>query len=389
MTTIADLLTPLRRSTDAVQFMGTLREAAEAAIDVVAPQKVLALKPHADYQTGKIRVGVSDDFHPWAIPTRGAIRDVANRLDIPLPYLDRLLTDHPDLARYNVNTLAERDPRTALYRLWQADDGWVIRAVLSDSYGIYDNFTILQALAGGLSESGIDLGMCETSVDLTSDRFRMRLAVPQIQLLVPELLEGYRFPYDTREGAAPHAPAPEGHVPPVLWAGLDISNSETGNGAFTITPRAVVLICRNGLTRTTDAIRSVHLGGRLEQGVIQWSDETRRLNVELLTSKVRDAVNQFLSVDYLIRMADEMRAAKGTPVNNPAEAMVKVQAAHGLSEAETNAVMAAFMRSGDATLLGIGQAVTAAAALVDDGDRQAELEAAFWAIVRTPELAAS
>lgn len=388
MTTTETLLRPMRRESDPMRFMGTLREMAEAAVDVVAPQAAMTMRSRLDDGALRLRIGVSDELHPHATMTRGAVRNVAERLAIPLPYLDRLMAEYPLLAKINVNRLAERDTRTAMYRLWQAEDGWVVRAVLSDQYGIYDNFTILQSLAGGLTSAGIDLADCETSVDLTADRFRMRLAVPAIELLVPDLLEGYRFPYDTTPGAGIHAPAPEGHVPPVVWAGLDISNSETGNGAFTITPRAVVLICRNGLTRTSDMIRSVHLGGRLDQGVVEWSDETRRLNVELLTSKVRDAVGQFLSVDYLRRITDEMRAAKGVAVNNPADTMVKVQAAHGLSEAETNAVMAAFMRGGDATLLGVGQAVTAAAALVDDGDRQAEMETMFWSIVQSPALVA-
>jgi hypothetical protein len=380
MTLTSELLAPMRRATDPVAFMGRLRDAAEAAIDVVAPQSRLRLN-----EDGTCNVNAGD-LTVDALPTRGAIRDVSERLRIPLPYLDRLMDEHPDLARTSVNTLADRDPRNAMYRMWQAEDGWVLRAMLSDSYGIYDNFTVLQALTNGLTGAGLSVADCEVSVDLTSDRFRMRIATPSVELLVPELLDGYRFPYDTTPGADVHAPAPNGHVPPVLWAGLDISNSETGNGAFTITPRAIVLICRNGLTRSVDAIRSVHLGGRLEAGQVAWSAETRRLNVELLTSKVTDAVGQFLSVDYLRKLADEMRAAKGLAVNNPAATIERVSVAHKLSEDETNAVMAAFMRGGDATLLGVGQAITAAAALVPEGDRQAEMESMFWAVVSDARL---
>ena len=384
MPTTEQLLTPLRHCTDRARFLGTLQEAARAAIDVVAPQRSLS----ANEKDGTVTVAAHPGFNHCRL-TRGAERQVAERLGIPVAYADRLRADHPDLWAHNVSTLAQRDARTALYRMWQAEEGWVMRAVLSDRYETYDNWSILQALSGGLAAAGTELAAMEVEADLTPDRFRMRLACPSVELAVPELLEGYRYPFDARRTDTTHAPPPQGYTPPVLWAGLEISNSETGNGAFQIVPRAVVLICRNGLTRTTDAIRAVHLGGRLEQGLVQWSEETRRLNQELLTSKVVDAVRQFVSVDYLRRIVDDLRAAKGIEVARPSEAVSRVQVAAGLSEAETQAVMDAFLRGGDTTLFGLGQAVTAAAQTVESSDRQVEMEAAFWNIVGNAQLAAA
>jgi hypothetical protein len=48
-----------------------------------------------------------------------------------------------------------------------------------------------------------------------------------------------------------------------VFAGFVISNSETGCGAFTLTPRLIVQVCRNGMTIIKDAIRAVHLGSGL------------------------------------------------------------------------------------------------------------------------------
>ena len=56
----------------------------------------------------------------------------------------------------------------------------------------------------------------------------------------------------------------------MVFAGFVITNSETGCGAFSLTPRLVVQVCRNGMTITRDAMRVVHLGERLDQGVVTW-----------------------------------------------------------------------------------------------------------------------
>jgi hypothetical protein len=55
-----------------------------------------------------------------------------------------------------------------------------------------------------------------------------------------------------------------------------------------------------------------------------------------------------------------------------------------MTEAETEMALTAFMRSGDSTVLGIGQAVTAVAQVAEDSDRQNELENSFWQIVGKP-----
>lgn len=373
MPTLTDLTAPLRHSTDRFHFLGRLRDAAAASIDVVAPQSSLYMLPTAEALgfpasgIGGIEAGMSY--------TASALGQVAERLAIPVKYLRRLVTEQPWLASENVNTLASADARTALYRLWQADDGWMLRAMLSDSYGVFDNFTVLQALTSGFDASDLDLAEAEVEVDLTPDRFRMRIAVPSIAVRAEELLADYRSPFMGGERS------------PMIWAGMEISNSETGGGAFTIVPRAVVLACRNGMTRTTDIIRAVHLGGRLEAGVIDWSPETKQLNVELLASKVRDAVQSFVKVEYLQTLVDEAAAARLVAIERPGAAIELVRVAHQLSEAETDAVMDAFLRSSDASLFGLGQAVTAAAQGVTDGDRQTEMEAMLFPVLRNRSLA--
>jgi hypothetical protein len=53
---------------------------------------------------------------------------------------------------------------------------------------------------------------------------------------------------------------------PLVFAGFVLSNSETGHGSFSVTPRLIAQVCGNGYTITRDAMREVHLGGRLDAG---------------------------------------------------------------------------------------------------------------------------
>ena len=110
----------------------------------------------------------------------------------------------------------------------------------------------------------------------------VRVVCEQVAVLAPALLAGYRSPFTGASGADN----------PVVFAGFVITNSETGCGAFTLTPRLVVQVCRNGMTITRDALRAVHLGERLEEGMVTWSGNTRDKTLALITAKTTDAVDR-------------------------------------------------------------------------------------------------
>jgi len=384
-TRMTDLLSPLRRERDATRFVGRLGAAANASVDVALPQNALTLDPTATLSRveGPILLddGVADRIE--AQMTRTAWRQIASRLAIPLPYLDRIAEGFPDLTVNTVGTLASASTDTTLFRYFRVGDEWTLRAMLSSKYQAIDNFDVLRAVSAGMLDAGAGLEDAEVDVDLTDDRFRMRIAVPQVSLAIPDLLAGYRWPFSNRPDRPIHAPAEPGEVPPVLWAGFEVTNSETGHGAFSLADRAVVRICRNGLTRPVE-FRRAHLGVALDQGVVDWSQQTRQRVLDLVASQVADAVRTFVSVDHLEQIVSPMRAAKQVDVDSPALAVEAVQRRCQITDAETQAVLDAFMRGGDSTVLGVGQAVTAAAQEVDSGDRQAELEAMFWTIVEAP-----
>ena len=122
---------------------------------------------------------------------------------------------------------------------------------------------MLLAALDGVRQSGVPVQV--DGCDLTDRRMYVRVVCEQVRALAPALLAGYRSPFTGASGADS----------PVVFSGFMITNSETGCGAFTLVPRLVVQVCRNGMTITRDAMRAVHLGERLDEGVVTWSGNTR------------------------------------------------------------------------------------------------------------------
>lgn len=396
MPTIEELTTPLRHESDAHKLAGQLQAMHNASEDVVLPLGQLSYSASGD---GHLRLDpgaepILTDEGVWTDPlnlrhTRNAWQQLANRLGIPIKYLDRIGGRHHQLTRDTMEALFSEEPeKRATFRLLRGDDGHILRAIVSDKFaGEIDNWSMFDSVIGGLQAADILAGDCLIEADLSPDRFRLRIAVPQIAIAAPDLLGDYRTPWSMDPNAPVHALNPNGAEPaPLIFAGLEISNSETGQGTALIRPRAEVMICRNGLTRDV-AFKRTHVGSRQDNdGVVQWSSETNQALRQLIRSQTADAVRTFCSTEYLEEMANEMREAKGRPILDVQASVEVVRQRAELTDDEVGSVLACFTRSGDMTALGMGQAVTATAQLAVESDRQAELEGKFWTIINDPAL---
>lgn len=354
------------------------------------------------------------------VPTALVDEHVAEKLNVPLAYLRRLRAERVDLYDATVNGFLHGgewtidgpgdvaathmigpDARSFMLRMFRGEFGddaapGVARALLSDRFRIVDNFDVLTAALEGVQAAGVAVEI--DGCDLTDRRMYVRIAAPEIAALAPDLLAGYRSPFSHDAGhngwtieAARRAAEREGmsYTPgtePVVFAGFVLSNSETGGGAFSLTPRIIVAICRNGLTITRDALRNVHVGGKLDAGIIQWSNDTQRKNLELVTAQTRDAVSTFLDVDYVRNAVAALTEQAVKPLDKPADAVKIVAKQLAFSAERTEAVLDHFIRGGQMTAGGIMQAVTSVAQTIDDADAAAEFESAG---VRALDLAAA
>lgn len=362
-------MTDTLRKTDFETLLATLDEQQERKVDLVLPATDLC-SHKGDLRVRRTdRVELSDTGVTTPVevyrPTDVFDEGVSQRVGVPRAWL-RTMRDNgwTDLVDGTLNGLLHgkrvsddewmREPLSKsflLRALKDADGGEVgtARALLSNSYKIVDHVDTLRAAMRGMARAGLgaaNIAQC----DLTGRKMYVTVVAPEIQALAPELLKNYRSPFTGQTGADN----------PTMFAGFVLTNSETGHGSFSITPRLVVEVCTNGMTIKRDAVAARHLGARLDDGLISYSEETRQANLNLITSQAADTVRRFLDVDYMTAVIREMTENAQTEVKE-AEKAVKEVTQKIECPALYDDVLAAFIKGGDLSRGGIVHAVTAAA----------------------------
>ena len=361
------------------ELAALLQDEHHRKLDVVAPASTIRA------EDGRLIIqGTAHELSPTGVTTRaGAFRPtgvceagIAEKLGIPVGYLRKVRTEAPELWDANVNGWLDRTDRSFMMRtLLPGDQGeGIARAMLSTGYRIIDNLDILTAALDGVRRAGVDVRI--DSCDLSDKRMYVRIIADQVRAYAPKLLRNYRSPFTGDRGADN----------PVVFAGFEISNSETGCGAFTITPRLVIQVCNNGMTITRDAERNVHLGGRHVDGVVKWSNETVERVLKVVTSKTADAVRTFLRESYVQEQLHRIESTAGTPITNPEETITTVSKALRFNEDTRAALFNHFIAGADVTAGGVLHAVTSVAQTLPDADEAHDLEAQG---LRAMELAAA
>lgn len=302
---------------------------------------------------------------------------LGNVLDIPTKYVRKLRGQHVELLDTNFNELAimaDPNKKVLVRTLYGADPLYpdtngIVRAVLSDKYGIRDNLDTVLALLEGMRAAGLNEAHIR-SCDLTDDRLYLRVTAPEYGVQAEKLLENYRSPF---QGTGHGGEAAEN--PKLVYAGLLVTNSETGGGALTITPELRVLVCDNGMTINTDAMRKVHLGRKLDEGQIEWSADTIDASNELVKQQVKDAVTSFMNVEYVARTVAKLEQASAVPLEDAQGAIEAVGKKLAYSQDEMKGILDHFIKGGQLTAGGVMHAVTSYAQVIEDVDRSNDFAA--------------
>lgn len=373
------MTTPLTaRATDLATLHGILQQQHVAKYDVVAGPGAI----HS--RDGRIVIAADEPIlGPDGVTTEVTLDPLdvflggaASRLDVPIKYLRRMRdAGDPEataLLDANLNHWLSRPgagPWLVRGFLPPGESTGVARAFLSNKHGGLDNLDVLMAAMDGIRESGVRVEA--RSCDLSEKRMRVRMEAPEIQAMAPHFLSSYRSPFDGRSGADL----------PVITGGIAVDNSETGNGATNIYPFLTVQVCKNGMTRTEGAWRKVHLGARMDEGRVNWSDDTKRKNVELIAAQARDAVSAFLTPEFVEGVVAEIEEKSGAPVTDPQGTLTRVSKELAFTAEESALILADFISGADPTAGGVMNAVTSAAQRVTDPERAAVLEdSAFEAL---------
>jgi hypothetical protein len=396
------------RNATAQDLVTILNEQQASKLDIVVPATsmkakdgLIVVRNSEPVLTDDGVTTVNGTYRPTDVFDEG----VSAKLEIPRQYLRRLRTERPDMYDQNVNgwlhgrkfasgrnpdgTMIETvrypaDDRAFLLRLFKGEGGeGVARAMLSDKYAMsMDNLDVLTAVMTGIRDSGVNV--TSRVSDLSERAMRVRFEAHDINTLAPELLKGYRSPFDggvVRAGSFDQLRQQYGahHIfsekdRPIVFMGFDFRNSETGGGAYTLTPVVEVAWCTNGLTIRKEGIRKVHLGSKLAEGMIKPSLDTLQKAGQLVAAETRDAVSQWLTKGYLEQLVAGLTEKAQTPVASPTETVPAVVAGLGFSPEEQKGVLDMFILGGQMTSGGIAQAVSAFAQTVEDVDRAYEIE---------------
>ena len=427
----ADYATPESlRNASLPDLMNLLKDQRARALDVVVPASKLAVCDGLLVVEGTEAVLSDDGVTPADgvyQPTASFDAQLAGALKIDLRYLRRCREQRPDIYDAQVNlwlhgsqeagrhgTVEQVYPgmaRKFLLRLMRSGgdvgvgDG-IARALLSSKYRRIDNFDVALAVLEGIrnarDEHGNPIEAQVVSADLTETRMHLRVACPQVRMLAPELLKNYRSPFGdggavrvgnggwslpaAREAAAREGQGYQPGAEPVVFAGFSLTNSDLGHGRWSLKPVIVVQICKNGLTMTSEAIERTHLGGELDEGKLDWSHETHRRYMELISGQTVDAVSQWFSQPYLAGAVAELEHLAGVAVTKPEETIKFVASQLSFSEVEAEAILAHFYMGGQHSAAGVMQAVSSVAQTLPDGESARELE---FAAVKAGQLAAS
>lgn len=347
-----------------------LQSQLDARYDVVAPADklafqdgVLQLKEHGEPVLTTDGVSVADVA---LRPTTIFDEQMAGRLDIPVGYFRRMRTEAVELLDRNVNHWLGTKDRSFLVRGFRAEGApeGMARSILTDRRGGTDNIDALTSVLAGIGEAGVEVDAEGIRGDLTERNIRLSIPAPGINMLAPALLDGYRSPFSGNSGTDN----------PLVFAGLDVRNSETGNGALFIGGRITVQICSNGMNFTKEAFRRVHLGSQLDVGAVDWSHATHMANLELIKNQAKDAVRKFLSPEWLAAKVAELEALAGAEVTEPVKAIERVGQKLAYSETEREGILSMFIKGGQSTAGGVMQAITAYSQTVAVPDRVQHLE---------------
>ena len=275
-------------------------------------------------------------------------QQLAERLEIPKSYYDRMREEAPALLEENVATWLRRSEKQFLVRTLDQR----ARAILSDRYRVLDNDELANVALPVLIDHGFEIVSCE----ITNRKFYLKATTPRIQA-------------EVKRGD-------------VVQAGVVISNSEIGQGTLKIEPLLYFLVCSNGLVMPEASMRRQHVGrhvGELEVAECYYEQETRRADDVAFWMKVRDVLAGTLRQPTFSAFVQKLQGATTDPIAADPIGVVEVTAKrYRLNDQEKNSVLRHFLAGHNGqqemTRYGLMQAVTRASQDVEDYDRASELE---------------
>ena len=270
--------------------------------------------------------------------TRPASQQIAEKLEIPWKYYEKMLDGDTALLMENVNTWLRKDPERKFFIRGLQDD---VRAFLSDKYRVIDHLDVLMCSLNELQ------GRAEAEdCYLSGTNMYVKLKTPELKSFVK-------------------------HVGDEIVGGMLLSNSETGHGAVNVKPRIFRVQCLNGMVMESLATRKIHLGS----GAVDMEDDMAFLGIR---RAIRGLFQQFGEIVNQLRDSTEVMVKEPNLVINN---MVRE---YGLSEKQKENILMSFGVESDKTQYGIANAITRAAKSEENFETGLDMERLGGRLVEMP-----
>ncbi len=315
-----------------------------------------------DYLADTRSLALAEDGDSLSLQNNGTLGitplchdQLAQRLNIPVKYYQRMKTEAPHLLARNVNHWFQSTPEKRLLRSLDGN----ARAFLSDRYRPLDNIDLMETVLPRISEM-----QCKVvSAQVTERRLYVKVITDRI---TAEVKKG-----------------------DIVQAGLIISNSEVGCGSIKVEPLIYRLSCLNGMIAPDYSLKKYHVGrghGDLEFAAVEFfKDETRRADDRAFWLKVRDIVSATLDQIRFEKIVDSLRAASERRMEgDPVKAIEIVSRRFTLTQAEQGSVLRHLIQGGDLSAYGLSNAVTRTSQDLEDYDRATEFERIGGEIIELP-----
>ena len=278
-----------------------------------------------------------------------AHRQIADRLNIPSKYYERMRSEYPALLDKNINGWLMKNQEKRMLRTLDGK----LRAFLSDRYRRLDNLELVDHVLPVIAQ----MRGCEVvSCDVTETHLYLKI--------INKTMKAEVVPGD------------------VVQAGFVISNSEIGLGALKVEPLVYRLVCKNGLISKDYAHKKYHTGRQVEDtdnAYELYSDATLAADDKAYFMKVQDIVSAAVDESKFTLTVNKMRTAMNMKTGeNPVETVEVLGNRYILNKNERASILRHFIMGNDFSQYGLVNAVTRSSQDVADYNRATELVVSYW-----------
>lgn len=260
---------------------------------------------------------------------------IADKLEIPLKYYQKMETEVPELLVKNVNTWLKKKEKDFFIR----GLGSSIRAFLSERYRVIDHLDVLYCSLNELQSHEAEIEDCYLS------EIEMNLKVKS-----QKLKDFVRYKDD------------------LIVGGLFFTNSETGHKALRVEPRLFRVKCSNGMIIEEFVTREIHIG----------NDEFDEVIYLSIRKSIRELFGRFGEIVQTLKESTEVK------IRNPQKVINNLVEHYKLSEVQKDNILMAFGAEPEYDKYGIANAVTQAAQKEETWEKSTELERIGGRLIALP-----